>query len=213
MPAGLSALIVGLQPILTAILAQALLRERVNSRQWIGLVLGFAGVALVVQERVDASLDDPIRGAAFVANVIALAATTAGTLYQKRYVPAVHLTAGATIQYVAAAVALGPLAFLAESFGVEWTGELIGAFLWAVFVLSLGAVLLMLRLIREHAVSRITSLLYLVPPLTALMAYVLFDERLGAVALVGMGAVVAGVALVVARPGYGSSSSAASGGK
>lgn len=199
MPAGLSSLIVGLQPILTAVLAQAMLRERVTSRQWAGLVLGFAGVGLVVGEKVSASLDHSIGRDAFVAVSVALLATTAATLYQKRFVSRVDLTAGAAIQYFAAAVALGIASLAFESMQIAWTGRFLFALGWLVVVLSLGAILLLLRLIRENSVSRISSLLYLVPPMTALEAYLFFDERLGLIAMIGMICVVAGVALVVSR--------------
>lgn len=197
MPAGLSSLIVGLQPILTAVLAQTMLRERVTARQWSGLALGFAGVGLVVEEKATAALDHPIAGSAFVAIAIGLLSTTAGTLYQKRFVRTVDLTAGATIQYLAAGVVMGVMAFSFESMRIEWTGRFVFALGWLIVVLSLGAVLLLLRLIRENSVSRISSVLYLVPPMTALEAYLLFDERLGLVAVFGMLCVVAGVALVV----------------
>ncbi|MCC6790278.1 MAG: DMT family transporter [Thermomicrobiales bacterium] len=197
MPAGLSSLIVGLQPILTAVLAQAMLRERVTSRQWAGLALGFVGVGLVVEEKVSASLDNPIAGGAFVAVGIALLATTGGTLYQKRFVTRVDLTASAAIQYLAAAIVLGIAAFGFESMEIAWTGRFVFALGWLIVVLSVGAILLLLRLIRENSVSRISSLLYLVPPMTAIEAYLLFDERLGLVAIVGMVCVVAGVAMVV----------------
>jgi drug/metabolite transporter (DMT)-like permease len=197
MPAGLSSLIVGLQPILTAVLAQVMLRERVTPRQWAGLALGFIGVGLVVEEKISASLDHPITGSAFVAVGIGLLATTIATLYQKRYVRSVDLTAGATIQYLASAVALGVAAVSFETMEIDWTVRFVFALGWLLVVLSVGAILLLLRLIRENSVSRISSLLYLVPPMTAIEAYLLFDERFGLVAIAGMLLVVAGVALVV----------------
>jgi len=200
MPAGLSSLIVGLQPILTAVLAQAMLREKVTSRQWAGLLLGFLGVALVVEEKISAALDHPIRRVAFAGVAFGLVATTAGTLYQKRFVRTVDLAAGATIQYAASAIVLGLLAFQFETMEIDWTPRFVFALGWLVFVLSFGAILLLLRLIREHSVSRISSLLYLVPPLTAIEAYFIFGEKFGLVALVGMALVVLGVALVIRRP-------------
>jgi drug/metabolite transporter (DMT)-like permease len=199
MPAGLSSLIVGLQPILTAVLAQAFLRERVTSRQWAGLALGFVGVGLVVEEKVTAAMDHPIRQSAFIAMALALIATTVGTLYQKRFVRTVDLTAAATIQYLTAGTALGVLSLSFESMDIQWTGRFVFALTWLVVVLSLGAILLLLQLIRENSVSRVSSLLYLVPPMTALEAYLLFDERLGLIAVLGMVCVVAGVALVVSQ--------------
>jgi drug/metabolite transporter (DMT)-like permease len=200
LPAGLASLIVGLQPILTAVLAQSMLREYVAPRQWAGLVLGFVGVGLVVEEKATAALQVSIQRGAFVAIGVALLATTFGTLYQKRFVRTVDLAAGATIQYLAAGVVFGALSLAFETREVEWNPRFIFALAWLVLVLSVGAILLLLRLIREHSVSRISSLLYLVPPMTAIQAYLFFDERLGVIALAGMVAVVAGVILVVRQP-------------
>ncbi len=200
MPASLSSLIVGLQPILAAVLAQVLLRESVTSRQWLGLLIGFAGVGLVVEEKLNAALDQPIERAAFVAIAIGLISTTVGTLYQKRFVPTGDLTASATIQYLASGIVIGIAAFSFETMEVDWTWRFGFALGWQVIVLSVGAVLLLLGLIRAHSVSRISSLMYLVPPLTAIEAYFVFDERFGAVALAGMACVVAGVAMVMRRP-------------
>lgn len=201
MPAGLSALIVGLQPILTAVFAQAMLREQVTRRQWVGLLLGFAGVALVVEEKVTAALDTPIERAAFIAIGISLLSTTAGTLYQKRFNRTVDLTASATIQYAAAAIAFGIAARSFETMEIEWTARFVFALGWLVLVLSFGAVLLLLRLIRENSVSRISSLLYLVPPMTAIEAYLLFGEKFGIVAIGGMVLVAVAVAMVVRGTG------------
>lgn len=199
MPAGLAALIVGLQPVLTAVGAQALLRERVAGRRWVGLGLGFVGVALVVGEQVGAAGEGSIGVGAFAAVGLALVATTAGTLYQKRFGGGADLTAGAAIQYLAAGAALAPLA-LVEGMRIDWTVPFVLALGWLVLGLSLGAMLLLLALIRQHAVSRVAGLLYLVPPATAIEAYVLFGERLGPLALVGMAVVAVGVALVVREP-------------
>ncbi len=199
MPAGLAALVVGLQPVLTAVGARALLRERVAGRQWLGLALGFAGVALVVGDRARPAGERPVAAAAFAAIAVALLATTAGTLYQKRHGGGADLTAAAAVQYLAAGVALAPLA-AAEGFRVDWDPSFVFALAWLLLVLSAGAMLLLLALIRRHAVSRVAGLLYLVPPATALEAYLLFGERLGPPALAGMLAAAIGVALVVGRP-------------
>ncbi len=212
MPAGLSALIVGLQPVVTAVLAQSLLRERVSARQWVGLIAGFAGVGLVVEEQVTADLAHPIPGRAFVAIVIALAASTAGTIYQKRRATRVDLTLSAAVQYLAAGSVFALVAFGFESRRIEWTHQFLFALVWQVVVLSIGAVLLMLWLIREHSVSQISSLLFLVPPATAIQAYLLFGERLGLTALIGMAMVAGGVALVVGNLGRARSLARAAGG-
>jgi drug/metabolite transporter (DMT)-like permease len=199
MPAALSSLIVGLQPILTAVLAQLMLREDVTSRQWLGLLLGFAGVGLVVEEKVSAALDHPIQHAAFIAIAIGLVSTTLGTLYQKRFVSNVDLIAGATIQYATAPVVIGIAAASFETMHIDWTWKFVFALAWLVIVLSIGAVLLLLGLIRRHSVSRISSLMYLVPPLTAIEAHFIFGEQFGLIALAGMACVIAGVALVMRR--------------
>ncbi len=199
MPAGLASLIVGLQPVLTAVGAHVLLRESVAGRQWLGLLLGFVGVALVVGEQVRMAEKQSIALASFVAITVALLAATSGTLYQKRFGGGADLTAAAAIQYLAAAALLAPLA-VAEGVRIDWTLPFVLALAWLLLVLSLGAMLLLLALIRQRAVSRVASLLYLVPPATALEAYLLFGERLGPPALVGMVVTAIGVALVVRQP-------------
>jgi drug/metabolite transporter (DMT)-like permease len=194
--AGTMALIAGLQPALTAAAAGPLLDERVGPRQWIGLALGLAGVALVVHERIGISTATPIGyGLAF----LALFAITAGTLYQKRFCADMDLRTGGVIQFAAAALAMSLLAPLFETMRVQWTGQFVFALVWLVVVLSLGAISLLYVLIRHGEAARVASLFYLVPPVTALMAYAIFGERLGMLALGGMAMTVVGVALVVAR--------------
>jgi len=196
-PAGVSAVVVSLQPVLTAVLAGRVLGERLAARQWLGLVLGVAGVALVVGPGIAGPAGGlPVSG--LLACVVALASGTAGTLYQKRFGDAVPLVTGAAVQYAAASAVLVVLAFGTETVAIRWTGEFVAALVWLVSVLSLGAVLLLLVLLRRGTASGVSSLLYLVPPATALEAYLLFDERLGAVSLVGVGVAAVGVALVVA---------------
>jgi drug/metabolite transporter (DMT)-like permease len=184
MPAGLSALISGLQPVITAVLSGWLLRERVSPRQWLGLALGLAGVALVVWERLTVQA---LTISAIALSVLALASISGGTIWQKRHGGAVDLRAGAAIQFAAAAVVLAPFSFLFESRQVTWSGEFVFALTWLVVVLSLGAVFLLLYLIRRGAATRVASLFYLVPPTTALIAWPLFGESYGIAAAAGMG--------------------------
>ena len=201
MPAGISALIVGLQPILTAVIAIALLRENVYGRQWVGLVMGFGGMAIVVTEQMRAN-DGDDTGSAVAANIailIALLCATAGTIYQKRYNTSMPLASGTAIQYGVTGLVIGLLAVTTESMRIEWTTAFVFALSWQVMVLSLGAISLLMILIRQNSVSRLSSYLYLVPPLTAIEAYLLFDERLSLAAIGGMALVVVGVALVVIR--------------
>lgn len=194
--AGEVALIAGLQPVLTAAVAAPLLGERVSQRQWAGFVLGFVGVVLVVSNRLDPG-GAGIFG--YLAAFLALGGITAGTLYQKRFCSHMDLRSGAVIQFSASAVLMAVLARLTESLVVNWSGEFIFSLAWLVLVLSLGAITLLYLLIRHGEAARVTSMFYLVPPVTALMTYALFGERLSLLALVGMALTVLGVALVVWR--------------
>jgi drug/metabolite transporter (DMT)-like permease len=196
MSAGVSALIVGIQPILTAFASAPLFGERLQARQWSGLVLGFGGVLLVVLGR---SALSGITPATLALSVLALLSITAGTLYQKRYCGAVDLRAGSVIQFCAAGLVLLPLALAFETMQVHWTGELVFALAWLVLVLSIGAISLLYILIRKGAATRVASFFYLVPPTTALMAYAIFGETLSLMAMAGMTLAAIGVALVVYR--------------
>jgi drug/metabolite transporter (DMT)-like permease len=192
LPAGLAALIVALQPILTSTLANRWLGERVVLHQWVGLALGLVGVWLVVQER--AGGDATLTG--WIAIFIALIAITLGTLYQKHFAGGVDWRIGLLVQYTASGALFVLAAFLFETRVVEWTLQFVLALSWLVFGLSLGAIWLFYFMIRRSAAMRVTSLFYLTPPVTALMAWLLFDERLAPLALVGMAVCVAGVFLV-----------------
>jgi drug/metabolite transporter (DMT)-like permease len=195
MSAGLAALIVGLQPVLTAGLASAM-GEHVSARQWAGLALGFGGVALVVWNKAGGAGAD---WAAYACAVTALVSITTGTIYQKRFCGAQDLRTQSVVQFVAAGAVFLPLALLIETRPVMWSLQLIFALGWLVIVLSLGATSLLLLLIRRGAATQVSSLMYLVPPVTALMAWILFGEVLAPLALGGTLLAVAGVALVV-RP-------------
>ena len=190
--AGVSALIVGLQPLLVAALAGVFLGERVARPQWAGLGLGLLGVALVLARKLGQGPGDALGGLACVA---ALFGITAGTLYQKRHCAGMDLRTGSVVQFAAAGLATAPLALLFEDNRVSWEGGFVFALLWLVLVLSLGAVSLLYVLIRRGAAARVASLFFLVPPCTALIAWPLFGETLGPVALVGMALTAAGVAL------------------
>lgn len=190
--AGLSALIVSLQPLLVAAFAGVLLGERVSRRQWVGLALGLAGVALILFHKLGRGLGD---GLGVLACLAALLGISVGTLYQKRYCARMDLRTGSAIQFAAAGVTTAPLAFLLEQGRVGWSGEFLFALLWLVLVLSLGAVSLLYLLIRRGAAASVSSLFFLVPPCTALIAWPLFGERLGPAALLGMALTLAGVGL------------------
>lgn len=198
MPAGTTALIVGLQPILTAF-AAPLVGERVRPRQWLGLVFGLGGVALVVAAKIRLSGLSP---AAFWLCVLALLSMTVGTLYQKRFCPQFDLRTGTIIQFAASLLVVAPLAMVYEDWtpsfaAVQWTARFVGAWLWSVLGLSIGAIFLLFALIRRSHATQVTSLLYLTPPTTALMAWLMFGEALSPLGMAGMALAVLGVAFVV----------------
>ena len=191
LPASVASLVVGMQPLLTAVGAGWLLGEIVLKRQWAGLALGFVGVGMVVSGKIGAGFGLDALWPAFAA----LLGITAGTLYQKRFCPAFDWRTGAIAQFVPTAIATMIVAALTESFRVDWNGEFIFALGWLVFVLSIGAISLLNWLIRHGSAVNLASLFYLVPPCTALIAWALFDETLSGVALAGMALAVWGVYL------------------
>lgn len=191
-PVGLSALIPGLQPILTSILASRFLGERVTPLQWGGVALGLAGVLLILHGR-------PMTGEAgwgWFASGVSLITITVGTLYQKRYCGGIDWRAGSFIQQLAAMVLLGTGALGLETNVIHWSAEFVLSVVWLAVVLSIGTVGLLYWLLRRQASSQVASLFYLVPAVTALMAFVLFGEKLDAVAIIGMIACGAAVLLV-----------------
>jgi drug/metabolite transporter (DMT)-like permease len=196
--AGLIALVVSLQPVLTSTLANRWLGERVLPRQWLGLALGVGGVYLIVHEKIATGETTPL---AWAFAVVALCGITVGTLYQKRFGGGIDWRAGFSVQYATAGAMFVIAAFLFETRAVHWTPQFIFALGWLVLVLSLGAIWLLYFLIRRAAATRVVSLFYLTPPVTALMAWLLFDERLKPLALLGMAICVVGVFLVNWRPG------------
>ena len=192
LPAGVSSLVVGIQPLLTAVGAGWLLGERVVPRQWLGLVLGFVGVALVLSNKLAGVA---AWGPQVWPALIALAGITAGTLYQKRFCPSFDLRTGAIAQFLPSAVVTFLVASQVESFRIEWTPQFGFAMAWLVLVLSLGAISLLNLLIRRGSAVNVASMFYLTPPSTALIAWFLFDETLTGLALVGMVLAVIGVYL------------------
>lgn len=195
MSAGLVALIMGLQPILTAWFS-AFIAERISGRQWAGLGLGIAGVGLVVWAKISITnlslLSLGLAG-------LALASITIGTLYQKKFCPRFDLRAGSVIQFAISAVACLPFMFFLETREIDWHPEMIGALLWAIFGLSIGAISLLFLMIREGAATKVTSLLYLTPPTTAIMAWILFNEPITLLTVLGTLLTVLGVWWVVSQ--------------
>ncbi|MGQ7261526.1 DMT family transporter [Vreelandella sp. V005] len=205
MPAGLAALLVGVQPLLTAVFAGPLLGERLSSRQWLGLGLGLIGISLVLGSKLDIgeSLFDGFGISALLCVTAALLGISLGTLYQKRYCTTMPLLSGAVIQYLAACMLLGSGALLFETRQVEWSSTFVFTLAWLVLILSIAAILLLMALIKKGEASRVASLFYLVPPVTALQAWWLFDERLPLLGLVGMLVAITGVVMVIRKPAHG----------
>lgn len=198
LPAGLTAIIVGAQPLLTALLSWSLLGERLKFKQYTGLALGFIGVLTIItvtQGYDNVSLSWP----ALFSAMVALFAIAVGTLYQKRYGMGVNLVAASFWQYLSTALLMGTLAFTFESRVVIWDIQLIWALIWLIVGLSVAAILLLLFMIREGESAKVASYFYLVPPLTSIQAWILFDETLPLTAILAIFLVVFGVFLVVKR--------------
>jgi len=192
MSAGLTALIVGLQPILTAWFA-AWIAEKVTPKQWLGLVLGLLGVGLVVWAKLSLT---GMSHLSLVFIVIALLSITMGTLYQKKYCAQFDLRTGSVIQFAASALICLPLMFLFETREIIWAPELILSLIWAVLALSIGAISLLFVMIRNGEATRVTSLMYLTPPTTAIMAWLLFNEPITWTIILGIAITMSAVILV-----------------
>lgn len=192
--AGTAALIVCLQPVITAGLVGPLLGERVSARQWLGLALGLAGVGLVVSHKLLSGLGSG-EGVAWA--FVGLFAITFGTLYQKKYCTTMDPRSGTAIQFLVAAVLLTPLALLFEDNVIHWTPTFIASLAYIAVVLSLITMILLTTMIQRGEASRVTSWFFLVPPSAALLAWIVLDEPFGPVALAGMVVAAVGVALVM----------------
>ncbi|CAN5905008.1 DMT family transporter [soil metagenome] len=200
MPAGVSALIVGMQPILTAFSAP-LIGESVRRRQWIGLLLGLLGVGLVVSSKITLT---GLSWSSIALCLLAIFSITCGTLYQKKYCAHFDLRTGTIIQFAASLLVILPLAVGFEHVtlaldAVQWTPRFFGALFWSIGALSIGAIFLLFTLIRKNAATSVTSLMYLTPPTTAIMAWLMFNEHLSMTGIVGMLVAVVGVAFVVRK--------------
>ncbi|MDO5623101.1 MAG: DMT family transporter [Pseudomonadota bacterium] len=202
MGAGLTALIAGLQPVLTAVwlAATGIGGQRVSQRQWLGLMLGLVGLLLVVWRKLThGSPGDHVTLLNLGWAVLGLLAITAGTLYQKRFVKPCDVRSAGAVQLTAAALVLLPLAAL-EAESIQWNGQVVGAMAWSVLGLTLGGSSLLYLLIQRGAAASVASLMYLVPPTTAVIAWLLFAEPITALTLAGMALTAVGVALVVRAP-------------
>jgi drug/metabolite transporter (DMT)-like permease len=192
--AGTVALIVGLQPVLTAVWLSATGgAHAIAARQWLGLLLGFGGLLLVVGHKLGAG---EVTAVNFALAAFALVSITAGTLYQKRFVQPCDVRTANAVQLAAALIVTAPLAWI-EAGAWQMHPELVGAMAWSVLVLTLGGSSMLYLLIQRGAAAKVTSLLYLVPPCTAVLAWLLFGEALSAQVLAGIAVTAVGVSLVV----------------
>ncbi|MGL4576553.1 MAG: DMT family transporter [Burkholderiaceae bacterium] len=192
MPAGISALIVNLQPVLTAACA-FFVHERVTAKQWLGIALGFGGVVLVVWHKITGA---GLTWAPVLLCVFSLLTMTAATLYQKRFVPNFDLRTGQVVQFVASIIATLPFALAFESFHITWNAQVLAALAWSIVVLTGGGISLMFLMLREGKATTVTSYMYMVPAVTSIMAWLMFGETLGALAITGMAVTLLGVYLV-----------------
>jgi drug/metabolite transporter (DMT)-like permease len=201
LPAGLSALIAALQPLLTILIARFLLGEKVTPGNALGVAIGLAGVLAVLSPRLAGVESGALArfAAPVTVNVIAMIGVTAGTFYQKRFVASGDLRSLTAVQYLGALIVTLPLAYALEPMQIPLTRETAYALAWSVLVLSIGAIALMLMMIRRGAVSRVASLIYLIPPTAAVQAFVMFDETLSLVQIAGMGVTAIGVYLATRK--------------
>ena len=191
--ASVTALINGLQPVLVAIIAVSVLGERTSARQWLGFALGLGGVAMVVWRKLELGVGTPL---GMSLSICALLGLSIGVIYQKKFCDEMDLRTGMAVQAAAAAIAMWFVSSWLETGAIDWTGEFIFAFVWLSVVLSLGAITLLLYLIRRGQAARVSSLFFLVPPAAAVFSYFMFDETFGPIALIGMIVSVIGVAFV-----------------
>ncbi len=194
LPAGMSALIVGIQPLITALIAGAVLKENITRQHWLGLGIGLIGIALVLFPKLNLS-GTGVNVATLTASVVSVLGIAAGTIWQKRFVTNVDLRTSTALQYLGATFLTAALSLGFENQVFTLTGELIFAMVWLVLVLSIGAIFLLMILIRDGAMSKVASLFYLVPVVTAVMAWALFGETLNMIQIVGMLVTATGVAL------------------
>jgi drug/metabolite transporter (DMT)-like permease len=200
MPAGITALICSLQPVLVSIFSSLFFSEKLSLRKWLGLGLGLAGLVMVIAPKLEGSGDQVLPVAGVIAVFIALLGGTSGTLLQKKFGSGVEVLSGTSWQYVATGILMGSLALIFEGDqSVTWNASFIFSLTWLIVALSIGAILILYFLLARSSASSVSSLYYLVPAVTAVEAYFLFGEKIGLVTAVGTLVTIAGVALVVAQ--------------
>ena len=196
MSAGAVALVTSQQPILIGLLAPAIAGERVDRIRWLGLALGVTGAVIVITARSSIDVSSPL---ALVFAVLALLAMTGGTLWEKRFGTPVHPVLANTVQYAVGLAVTAPLAVLLEPMHVQWTPGLFGSLAYLVIANSLVAISLLLAMIRHGEASRVSALFFLVPPATAVIAFLVLGESIPAMAWPGMAIAAAGLYLVMRR--------------
>jgi drug/metabolite transporter (DMT)-like permease len=203
MPAGITALICSLQPVLVSVFSSIFFQEKLSPRKWLGLGLGLVGLVLVIAPKLEGSGEQGLPTAGVIAVFIALLGGTSGTLLQKKFGSGVEVLSGTSWQYVATGILMGSLALIFESEqSITWSASFIFSLIWLIVALSIGAILILYFLLARSSASSVSSLYYLVPAVTAVEAYFLFGEKIGLVTAVGTCVTIAGVALVV-RQGRG----------
>ena len=197
LPASLSALIAALQPILTTLLAPALLGERIKTLRRLGVAIGFAGILVVLSPKLFGVSPQALAAVwpLLAINAAGMVSVTLGTFYQKRYITSGDLRTVTLLQYAGALAVVLPFAYLLEPMRIQWNQTMVLTMAWSVLALSIGAIALLLLLIRRGEVSRSAQLIYLIPPSASLEAYVLFGEQLSALQIGGMVLTALGVAL------------------
>ncbi len=198
MPAGITALICSLQPVLVSVFSSIFFQEKLSPRKWLGLGLGLAGLVLVIAPKLQSSGEQGLPTAGVIAVFIALLGGTSGTLLQKKFGSGVEVLSGTSWQYVATGILMGSLALIFEGDqSITWNTSFIFSLTWLIVALSIGAILILYFLLARSSAASVSSLYYLVPAVTAVEAYFLFGEEIGLVTAVGTLVTIAGVALVV----------------
>ena len=202
MPAGLGAMVIGLQPIGMALVAGVLLKEEVSKKQWTGLIMGLVGLYLVLFDSLDLTEQIAFDGFpiwAVFAVIISLFAISIGTIYQKRFCSNMNLYSGAWVQYFSASILCILIVLFFENGEVSWSRTFILAMTWQVLGLSIGAILLLMTMIKKDALASVGSYFYLVAPLVAIQEWFLFEETIGLSALAGVVLISFGVAITTSK--------------
>ena len=195
LPAGVAAVVTSLQPVLVSVLAVRVLGEKLKAKQMAGLLLGLIGVVLVLGP----SFDDQIPAIGIIAIIVALIGSTTATLLQKKIGAGIPLVAGTAYQYLGSGAVLAVVAFTTGETSVQWNRKFLIAFVWLILVLSVGAILLLLWLLNTESTASVSSLFYLVPPATAIEAFILFGEKVNTQGFLGIGITAVGVWLVISN--------------